>query len=141
MSTMKRSFPPLYQPTGDADTDRLVFFHVLERLKVLTIIAIRTHAHLRIQTQKRTGWIDHNVSRETGLSMTNVLHRFRTRRGTFRLACTRLVRAHFGHSISDHMYRMAVLAMCTSDVTLDVSKSVSLAYAHSQDSFMLIIGV
>ena len=35
------------------------------------------------------------------------------------------VHAH-NASIADHMYRMAVLAMCTSDATLDVSKSVSL---------------
>ena len=32
--TSKRMFPPLYVPTGDASTDRLAFFHVLERLKV-----------------------------------------------------------------------------------------------------------
>ncbi|KAF8909932.1 HD domain-containing protein [Mucidula mucida] len=33
-------------------------------------------------------------------------------------------------SISDHMYRMAVLAMCTSDQTLDVSKCVMMALVH-----------
>ena len=33
-------------------------------------------------------------------------------------------------SISDHMYRMAVLAMCTSDATLDVSKSVLTLCPH-----------
>ncbi|KAG9309444.1 HD domain-containing protein [Chiua virens] len=82
MSTMKRIFPPLYQPTGDAGIDRLAFFHVLERLK----------------TQKRTGWIDHNVPNP--------------------------------ESISDHMYRMAVLAMCTSDVTLDVPKCVMMCVVH-----------
>ncbi|KAG8215085.1 HD domain-containing protein, partial [Butyriboletus roseoflavus] len=82
MSTTKPAFPPLYQPTGDPDTDRLAFFHVLERLK----------------TQKRTGWIDHNVPNP--------------------------------ESISDHMYRMAVLAMCTSDATLDVSKCVMMCVVH-----------
>ncbi|KAI9573845.1 HD domain-containing protein [Boletus coccyginus] len=82
MSTTKRTFPPLYQPMGDADTDRLAFFHVLERLK----------------TQKRTGWIEHNIPNP--------------------------------ESISDHMYRMAVLAMCTSDATLDVSKCVMMCVVH-----------
>ncbi|GJE91238.1 HD domain-containing protein [Phanerochaete sordida] len=77
-----RTFPPLYKATGDAATDRLAFFHVLERLK----------------TQKRTGWVDHNVPGP--------------------------------ESISDHMYRMAILAMCTSDATLDVSKCVMLALVH-----------
>ncbi|TFK86985.1 HD domain-containing protein [Polyporus arcularius HHB13444] len=33
-------------------------------------------------------------------------------------------------SISDHMYRMAILAMCTSDATLDVSKCVMMALVH-----------
>ncbi|VDC06101.1 unnamed protein product [Peniophora sp. CBMAI 1063] len=33
-------------------------------------------------------------------------------------------------SISDHMYRMAVLAMCTSDTKLDVAKCVMLAVVH-----------
>ncbi|KAG1743132.1 HD domain-containing protein [Suillus lakei] len=33
-------------------------------------------------------------------------------------------------SISDHMYRMAILAMCTSDNTLDVSKCVMMAVVH-----------
>ncbi|KAI6167305.1 hypothetical protein EDD17DRAFT_1469037 [Pisolithus thermaeus] len=76
-SSGKRVFPPLYVPTGDVDTDRLAFFHVLERLK----------------TQKRTGWINRNA------------------RSSF---C----------SIADHMYRMAILAMCTSDASLDISKRV-----------------
>ncbi|KAF8548852.1 HD domain-containing protein [Imleria badia] len=79
---MRRTFPPPYTPTNDPDTDRLAFFHVLERLK----------------TQKRTGWIDHNVPNP--------------------------------ESISDHMYRMAVLAMCTSDATLDVPKCVMMCVVH-----------
>ncbi|KAI0369742.1 HD domain-containing protein [Pilatotrama ljubarskyi] len=33
-------------------------------------------------------------------------------------------------SISDHMYRMAILAMCTSDSELDVSKCVMMALVH-----------
>ncbi|KAH7093926.1 HD domain-containing protein [Auriculariales sp. MPI-PUGE-AT-0066] len=33
-------------------------------------------------------------------------------------------------SISDHMYRMGILAMCTSDENLDVSKCVMLALVH-----------
>ncbi|KAF9244117.1 HD domain-containing protein, partial [Melanogaster broomeanus] len=79
-----RSFPPLYKQTGDAETDRLAFFHVLERLK----------------TQKRTGWINHDARRRSI------------------------------HTISDHMYRMAVLAMCTSDMKLDISKCVMMCIVH-----------
>ncbi|KAF8654645.1 hypothetical protein AX16_003498 [Volvariella volvacea WC 439] len=78
----KRVFPPLYQTSGDVGRDRLAFFHVLERLK----------------TQKRTGWVDHNIPN--------------------------------AESISDHMYRMAILAMCTSDTQLDVSKCVMMALVH-----------
>ncbi|KAI0077751.1 HD domain-containing protein [Panus rudis PR-1116 ss-1] len=78
----KRTFPPLYVPTGDISLDRLAFFHVLERLK----------------TQKRTGWVDYNVPGP--------------------------------ESISDHMYRMAVMAMCTSDEKLDISKCVMMCLVH-----------
>ncbi|KIJ65187.1 hypothetical protein HYDPIDRAFT_175205 [Hydnomerulius pinastri MD-312] len=85
VSAVKRTFPPLYTATGDVDTDRLAFFHILERLK----------------TQKRTGWVDHKAPRSWILT-----------------------------SISDHMYRMAVLAMCTSDVKLDVSRCVMLCIVH-----------
>ncbi|CAL1715145.1 unnamed protein product [Somion occarium] len=77
-----RTFPPLYKSTGDVSVDQLAFFHILEKLK----------------TQKRTGWIDHNVPGP--------------------------------ESISDHMYRMAVMAMCTSDATLDMSKCVMMCLAH-----------
>ncbi|KZT25142.1 HD domain-containing protein [Neolentinus lepideus HHB14362 ss-1] len=77
-SAPKRVFPPLYKSSGDASSDMVAFFHMLERLK----------------TQKRTGWVDH------------------------------------GNSISDHMYRMAILAMCTSDQRLDVSKCVMMAIVH-----------
>ncbi|KAF8621873.1 hypothetical protein AX15_007431 [Amanita polypyramis BW_CC] len=78
----KRTFPPLYAPTGNESLDRLAFFHVLERLK----------------TQKRTGWIDYNIPNP--------------------------------ESISDHMYRMAILAMCTTDSNLDVSKCVMMSLVH-----------
>lgn len=36
-SPLKRQFPPLYQGTGDSATDRLAFFHILERLKVFSL--------------------------------------------------------------------------------------------------------
>ncbi|KIP02733.1 hypothetical protein PHLGIDRAFT_20410 [Phlebiopsis gigantea 11061_1 CR5-6] len=81
-TSAKRNFPPLYVSRGDIASDRLEFFHILERLK----------------TQKRTGWVDHNVPEP--------------------------------ESISDHMYRMAILAMCTSDASLDVSKCVMMALVH-----------
>ncbi|OSD05342.1 HD domain-containing protein [Trametes coccinea BRFM310] len=77
-----RTFPPLYVSSGDVSADRLAFFHILERLK----------------TQKRTGWVDHNVPGP--------------------------------ESISDHMYRMAILSMCTTDPDLDVSKCVMMALVH-----------
>ncbi len=32
----KRHFPPLYKSSGDSSSDRLAFFHILERLKVST---------------------------------------------------------------------------------------------------------
>ena len=72
LCTMPRTFPPPYHPTGDADADRLAFFHVLERLKVPISTAIRTDAH-HTQTQQRTGWVEHNVSRESGPGITDVL--------------------------------------------------------------------
>ncbi|KIK81526.1 hypothetical protein PAXRUDRAFT_155946 [Paxillus rubicundulus Ve08.2h10] len=78
----KRTFPPLYKQTGNVETDRLAFFHVLERLK----------------TQKRTGWVDHGIPNP--------------------------------ESISDHMYRMSILAMCASDTALDISKCVMMCVVH-----------
>ncbi|KAJ7147613.1 HD domain-containing protein [Mycena crocata] len=78
-SLPKREFPPLYTATGDVSNDRLAFFHLIEKLK----------------TQKRTGWVDNNVS-----------------------------------IISDHMYRMAMLAMCSSDQSLDLSKCVQMCLVH-----------
>ncbi|TCD71773.1 hypothetical protein EIP91_003116 [Steccherinum ochraceum] len=81
-AVQKRVFPPLYKSSGDVSQDRLAFFHILERLK----------------TQKRTGWVNHNVPGP--------------------------------ESISDHMYRMAMLAMCTSDEHLDVSKCIMMSVVH-----------
>ncbi|KAI0085731.1 HD domain-containing protein [Irpex rosettiformis] len=81
-STSKRTFPPRYTSQGSEAADRLAFVHILERLK----------------TQKRTGWVDHNVPGP--------------------------------ESISDHMYRMAILAMCTSDSHLDISKCVMMCLVH-----------
>ncbi|KAF8269666.1 hypothetical protein EI94DRAFT_1724681, partial [Lactarius quietus] len=75
----KRHFPPLYKSSGDSSSDRLAFFHILERLK-------------------RTGWVNNKIPNP--------------------------------ESISDHMYRMAVLAMCVSDQTLDISKCVMMAVVH-----------
>ena len=58
----KRVFPPLYQSSGSVSQDRLAFFHILERLKV-SERNIRDNMSLSAaQTQKRTGWVDHNVS-------------------------------------------------------------------------------
>ncbi|KAJ3983879.1 HD domain-containing protein [Lentinula detonsa] len=71
-----------YSSTGNASIDRLAFFHILESLK----------------TQKRTGWVNNNISNP--------------------------------ESISDHMYRMAILSMCTSDTKLDVAKCVMLSVVH-----------
>ncbi|PFH46210.1 hypothetical protein AMATHDRAFT_77776 [Amanita thiersii Skay4041] len=81
----KRTFPPLYSPTGEESIDRLAFFHVLERLK----------------TQKRTGWVDHNIPNSERLAF-----------------------------ISDHMYRMAMLAMCSSVPNLDIPKCVMMCIVH-----------
>ena len=36
----------------------------------------------------------------------------------------------FWFSISDHMYRMAVLALCTSDMKLDIAKCVMMCIVH-----------
>ncbi len=58
-----RTFPPLYVPTGEAAKDRLAFIHILERLKVHSKSNTFILFVLRIllQTQKRTGWVDHKV--------------------------------------------------------------------------------
>ncbi|KIM44756.1 hypothetical protein M413DRAFT_67581 [Hebeloma cylindrosporum] len=59
------------------------------------------HILERLKTQKRTGWVNHKVEQ---------------------YCCTR--------SISDHMYRMAILAMLSDDPKLDVSKCVMMALVH-----------
>ncbi|KIJ20593.1 hypothetical protein PAXINDRAFT_160158 [Paxillus involutus ATCC 200175] len=89
--TTKRTFPPLYKPTGDVEIDRLAFFHVLEWLK----------------TQKRTGWVDHGVRLPS-------------------IPTSEPARL----TISDHMYRMSILAMCVSDTALDISKCVMMCVVH-----------
>ncbi|KAG1722650.1 hypothetical protein EDD22DRAFT_831291 [Suillus occidentalis] len=66
------------------------------------------HVLERLKTQKRTGWV-----RQAYPPL--VWHGSLTR---------------VSDSISDHMYRMAILAMCTSDSTLDVSKCVMMAVVH-----------
>lgn len=35
-----RVFPPLYKSSGDSASDRLAFFHILERLKVRSLIQL-----------------------------------------------------------------------------------------------------
>ncbi|KAL1668911.1 HD domain-containing protein [Schizophyllum commune] len=65
------------------------------------------HVLERLKTQKRTGWIDHKVT-HTSLSVFLPFHQ----------------------AISDHMYRMAIMAMCCSDTTLDITKCVLLALVH-----------
>lgn len=59
----RRVFPPLYKSSGDPASDRLAFFHIIERLKVrLTTIGVVPHRHVIVsQTQKRTGWVDNKV--------------------------------------------------------------------------------
>lgn len=58
-----RTFPPQYVPTGETPKDRLAFIHILERLKVRAKAEIRLFVVFKIslQTQKRTGWVDHKV--------------------------------------------------------------------------------
>ena len=48
-----------------------------------------------------------------------------TRSRKVTLCETLLSNANMANSISDHMYRMAILAMCTSDASLDISKCVT----------------
>lgn len=59
-----RALPPPYKATGDASIDRLAFFHVLEQLKVSIGRDYRWIEVLLTEskTQKRTGWVDHDVS-------------------------------------------------------------------------------
>lgn len=42
----RRTFPPLYQSSGDDAQDRLAFFHILERLKVhMSTLAIKDRVY------------------------------------------------------------------------------------------------
>jgi putative hydrolase of HD superfamily len=61
----KRDIPPLYKSSGSISSDRLAFFHILERLKVGASICIaETVGHLcLLQTQKRTGWVNNKARR------------------------------------------------------------------------------
>jgi hypothetical protein len=68
-SSFKRVFPPLYTPTGDASTDRLAFFHILEKLKVSTypyiypVTVCLMHALIVIRPRSaRDGSITRNIS-------------------------------------------------------------------------------
>jgi hypothetical protein len=51
-----RDFPPLYAPTGDPRKDRLAFFHLIEKLKVVKLFAIHQRlsftAHLDAKTNR-----------------------------------------------------------------------------------------
>ncbi len=40
MMPTTREFPPLYEQTGNAGLDRLAFFHILERLKVVLRLVV-----------------------------------------------------------------------------------------------------
>ncbi|TEB33077.1 HD domain-containing protein, partial [Coprinellus micaceus] len=64
------------------------------------------HILERLKTQKRTGWVNHKIPNPE-------------RQNSFFTFC-----------ISDHMYRMAILAMLATDQTLDVSKCVMMALVH-----------
>ncbi|KAF8524172.1 HD domain-containing protein [Gautieria morchelliformis] len=59
------------------------------------------HVIEQLKTQKRTGWTYHEVNTVS-----------------------------YPPSISDHMYRMAVLALCSSDVKLNIAKCVMLCVVH-----------
>ncbi|KAK0457892.1 HD domain-containing protein [Desarmillaria tabescens] len=122
MSSSTRVFPPLYTSSGDDSADRLAFFHILERLK----------------TQKRTGWIDHGVRLSLSSQLENKLNfcdRLAGQRGRAPVLLNTVIpmlifRLDPFSSISDHMYRMAVLAMCTSDEKLDIPKCVMMCIVH-----------
>lgn len=60
-TTPQRTFPPLYQSSGEPSVDKLAFFHILERLKVTGSIDSKNAVLTVRKTQKRTGWVDHNV--------------------------------------------------------------------------------
>jgi putative hydrolases of HD superfamily len=41
----KRTFPSLYTTSGDEAVDRLAFFHLLEKLKVLSVVLDQFRCH------------------------------------------------------------------------------------------------
>ncbi|KAI5121860.1 hypothetical protein M0805_001068 [Coniferiporia weirii] len=70
------------------------------------------HVLERLKTQKRTGWVDRKVNH------IYLLKRLFSHRLSSSL------------SISDHMYRMAMLAMCSSDTSIDTTKCVLMCLVH-----------
>jgi putative hydrolase of HD superfamily len=59
----KRDFP-LYKSSGSVSSDRLAFFHILERLKVGAFYLHRRNSRsFLLQTQKRTGWVNNKARR------------------------------------------------------------------------------
>jgi putative hydrolase of HD superfamily len=124
-----RIFPPLYKSTGDASRDRLAFVHILEQLKVSThgVKYCVILQYIDCKTQKRTGWVDHNVGIVLLLPKLILLTctRFQALRGKLSVCfCLLMTQTHPDVSISDHMYRMAMLAMCSSNSELDIPKCV-----------------
>ncbi|PPQ65026.1 hypothetical protein CVT24_008174 [Panaeolus cyanescens] len=101
-----RPFLPLYVPTGEVSKDRLAFIHILERLKV-RLLRIRKYLTY----------------------LTKINDRLKNARDGWTIRQDNEV-ALFLRSISDHMYRMAVLAMLSDDPSLDVSKCVMMALVH-----------
>ncbi|KAF8799246.1 hypothetical protein BYT27DRAFT_7228036 [Phlegmacium glaucopus] len=73
------------------------------------------HILERLKTQKRTGWVDHKIPNP---------ERYTVEQGK-----TNIV-VKSSCSISDHMYRMAVLSMLCDDATIDISKCVMMAIVH-----------
>lgn len=143
-SPSKRVFPPLYKSTGDASLDRLAFFHVLERLKVCkyqsTYCSVFFFLTLKLSRRKSApdGLITtsgHCLPVRISLNPTlqvpqqeRLVTLFCTFLGILPflllLSFSPLVELTRPPSIADHMYRMALLAMCSTDTRLDMSKYV-----------------
>ncbi|CAE6513748.1 unnamed protein product [Rhizoctonia solani] len=118
-NSWKRDLPTTYTPTMDPAVDRLAFFHILERLK----------------TQKRTGWIKFEVRTLTIFiynHIDDVLGRYLAPKGKIQDKTANYPDRKIDSvsSIADHMHRMSILALCTSDTSLDVSKCVMMAVVH-----------
>lgn len=56
--------------------------------------------------------------------------RYRIQKGSYICMSVLLTNYNSQTSISDHMYRMAVLALCSSDVKLNIAKCVMLCIVH-----------